>query len=111
MTTPLYIEIVSHYCCSDAEFPRIDAPACQEAIENLVSDGLLELTGETPAYRATDGARMWLSALCDVPFPTRQWVTPKQQRGRAGGLARAEALSPERLTEIASNAAKARWRK
>lgn len=33
----------------------------------------------------------------------------KRSAGEAGGNARAEALSPERRSEIASDAAKARW--
>lgn len=35
----------------------------------------------------------------------------KRTAGEAGGHARADALSVERRSEIASNAAKARWRK
>ena len=38
--------------------------------------------------------------------------TPKRSKGgKKGGKARAEALSPERRSEIASNAANARWHK
>jgi hypothetical protein len=40
----------------------------------------------------------------------RDAIVGKAKAGQEGGRARAEALSPERRSEIASNAANARWK-
>ena len=43
------------------------------------------------------------------PTPESQQAKAGRQGGRKGGRARAERLSPERRSEIAKNAARARW--
>lgn len=45
------------------------------------------------------------------PAPTKPRTPPSPAAQKAGGLARAASLSPERRAEIARNAANARWRK
>lgn len=111
--TPLYIEIAVHYCCSAIDFPRLDAPAVQEAVADFLKAGLLEETHpdevNRTAFAATEGLRLWVAALCAVPWPERKWVIEKNLGRVKGGHARAASLSPERRSEIASGAAKARW--
>lgn len=65
---------------------------------------------------ALDGFRQQLQAaaaiwpeLADVKIEKRYRSNSKAESGTTGGHARAAALSPERRSEIASEAAKARW--
>ena len=53
-------------------------------------------------------------AVGDIPeeYEEQKKSTPKRSKGgKKGGKVRAEALTPERRSEIASKAAKARWHK
>jgi hypothetical protein len=109
VVTPLYIEIALHYCCTVGEFPRIEAPACRDAVNALIDRGLLRWNDEARGHEATDGLRLWLECLCAVPFPIQAWHVPSKQS--AGGKARAASLTPERRSEIAQAAANARWGK
>lgn len=56
MTTPLYIEIALHYYCSSTDFPRLGAPAVDEAIANFVSAGLLRDTAKPDGFVFIPGA-------------------------------------------------------
>lgn len=67
-----------------------------------LSDGLVQT-----ARRAKELAEL-LNASGDIPVEF--FSDPSHsKRGRKGGEARAASLSPERRTEIASTAARARW--
>lgn len=110
--SPLGIEIGLHYhCIAVGDFPRLDAPACQEMVAWMVEAGLLNPVNGDRRYEPTDGLRVWVEALCAVPFPVRRWILPVRKEGRqaAGGRARAAKLTPERRREIAKEAAEARW--
>lgn len=57
-------------------------------------------------------ARIAVGDLEEEYVEEKKPTTPKRGKGgKKGGKARAEALTPERRSEIASNAAKARWKK
>lgn len=75
--TPLGIEILLHYSTCAGPFPRIEAPAVADAVEVFCALGLLERGAEgQPRYIATEGARVYVMALCDVPLPVRRWIIP-----------------------------------
>lgn len=81
MTPPLTIEIMLFYCTSGSgqDFPRIDAPACREAVVALKEAGLL--TGGSPqVYRVTDVGRAWVAMLCGTPFPEVVIVDPRSNK-------------------------------
>ena len=75
MITPLHIEIMLHYNCCEENFPRLNAPACQEYAKQLAVEGLLE-EGVGSVYRVTSKGKAWVCYLCMVPFPIQQWVLP-----------------------------------
>ncbi len=80
MASPLYLEIGLHYyCCADEFDPhRMNAPAVQDALAAFVSHGMLKKLGEPTThgatYESTEGLEVWCRALCEVNWPTRQWV-------------------------------------
>lgn len=78
MVTPLYIEIALHYVCCVDDFPRKDAPACNGAIRDMESRGLIRevLIPGSRQFEPTEGLRMWVNELCKVPFPVNKWVMP-----------------------------------
>lgn len=83
MPRPLDIEILMHYCVSGSDFPRLGAPECKRTICDLLAKELLDVVpmeaDSDQSYRATDGARVYLDALCAVPFPKRVWTIPESQ--------------------------------
>jgi hypothetical protein len=80
MVSPLFIEIALHYHCrvDDFDLERFSAPAVQEALQSLVKAGLLERGGKfQPVYVPTEGLKVWVDAICSVPFPQRRWMIPE----------------------------------
>lgn len=83
--TPLYIEIALWYFCRADEFPRLGAPAVEDAIKDLLQRGLLlRLTDEASAIhdyqcryvRNEEPLRLYVEALCAVRLPVQRWVMP-----------------------------------
>ena len=81
---PLHIEILMHYhCCAD-EFPRLDAPACREVVNEFLAEGILRVRTDDEnkarthwrTYEATERAETLVKALCAVPYPVQRWVMP-----------------------------------
>lgn len=114
--TPLMVQIGIHYVAMADDFRDLDAPAIKDAIEAFRSAGLLRPTSAGAAfqrlYQPTDGLRIWVDAICSVPWPEQKWSMPATGTasvGARGGRARAAALSPERRSEIARQGAAARW--
>ena len=57
------------------------------------------------------GAAVHVAKIATGEIKETTYQTPGRARsGRAGGRARAEALTPEKRSEIAAKAADARWR-
>lgn len=122
MATPLEIDIALWYYTRPGDYGEgmgdhnFKAPAVQEALKRFVDAGLLkahEPNSDLPQlFHNTEGLRVYVETLCNVPWPEQRWVVPSMEhaeRGAKGGHARAAALSPERRSEIASAAAGARW--
>lgn len=79
--TPFEISIMLHYATGSGDFRNGDfsAPIVVTTLEMMASKGLLRRhEGESSTYSATDGARMFVAALCRVPTPVQQWVVPAQ---------------------------------
>ncbi len=79
MYSPNVIEVLIHYCCSTRRHERQDAPAVANACNQLCNDGMLEpylepYHVESGPYRATEGGRLYLQMLCEVPPPRQMWV-------------------------------------
>ena len=67
MATPLHIKIVLHY--------RVSAPEAGEYSRELMERGLLRRsTDNFRQYEPTEATKVWVEALCAVPFPTQKWV-------------------------------------
>jgi hypothetical protein len=81
--TPLHILIAIHYYTSPGNYaegtPHCRSSATREYTQHLIDAGLLRPTpgNERGDYEATDACKVWIDALCAVPFPVRQWVVPK----------------------------------
>ncbi len=75
MSTPNDIEVMIHYYGSRSVHPRIDAPAVREAINRFVAAGLLvPFVDAADVYDATEGGKMYIEELCQVPLPKLKWV-------------------------------------
>jgi hypothetical protein len=84
MASPLLIKIALHYYitssedCSELE-SRFEAQ--QFALSVLLESGLLERIGgdrDELKFRGTDALKVWVEAICAVPFPVQQWVIPEK---------------------------------
>lgn len=85
MTSPLEISIALHYWTTPGDYSAEDpdhrlSPAVQSALHGFVEAGLLERrtepTDRGSRFKATDGLRVWIEALCAVPLPVRIWIVP-----------------------------------
>lgn len=77
MSSPNDIEVMIHCYGTRSVHPRIDAPAVQSAIERFLAAGLPIQTDESGIFEATDGGKLFVEALCAVPWPERRWVLPQ----------------------------------
>jgi hypothetical protein len=79
--SPNNINVLLHYHCSPEPHERIEAPAVQEAVELLLSEGAIrpdEAQGPN-CYRTTPLGMAWVEALCRVTTPRAVFV---DQQGR-----------------------------
>jgi hypothetical protein len=85
MATPLMINIAIWYVARPADYGKgngdnnFHAAGVQEILKDFVDGGLLEKSKRTDIdqeYLATDAMRLWVSALCRVPWPIQKWVIP-----------------------------------
>lgn len=75
--TPLEVEILLHYHCSDSEHPNAGSPAGQTAINNFVSKGLLGRRDDGTHWGVPGALDIYVKAVCDVPLPIKVWMLPK----------------------------------
>jgi hypothetical protein len=81
--TPLMITIALHYLTEKTDYSPLDhvSQPVRQALNELSAAGLIESRpGAMLAYHATDGLRVWVEALCEVPLPVRRWVIPEEAR-------------------------------
>lgn len=83
MSTPLEISIAVHYYTRAGDYGRgicennWNAPAVQQACENMHAWGLLQLSNkEGQKYESTKGMDAFVQAICSIPWPVQQWAIP-----------------------------------
>lgn len=82
VSCPLEIMIALHYWTTPGPYSpecpeHANSPAVREACARMIKAGLLQF-GETEQYTATESTRVFVQALCAVPWPVQEWVIPKQ---------------------------------
>jgi len=77
MNTPNNIEVMIHYYGSRVVHPRIDAPAVRQAVAEFIEKGLLEPMDIADVYQPTEGGNLYVEMLCEVPYPVRRWIDPR----------------------------------
>lgn len=83
--TPLHIMIGCHYHYSLVDYGEtlnnFSAPAVQEYIGHFIEAGLLVRTSRAypNSFKATEGLKTWIEALCNTPFPTQIWLIPSHK--------------------------------
>lgn len=85
--TPLIVEVAIWYYCRTEDFPNLaHMPSVRDIIDRFVRFGFLtdQQTATSgrfppPRFRATDGLRTYVDALCAVPFPVKieRWELPQ----------------------------------
>jgi hypothetical protein len=75
--SPVQIEVVLHYWYATDDHPKVfDTPAYAEAAGWLVRVGLLTTSTTSPHFVKTDGLKLYVEALCAVPWPRKMWSMP-----------------------------------
>lgn len=71
--TPNDIEILIHCHVSPAVHPRADAPAVQQALRSLETNGLIEQR-DGEGYSTTSRGQAHMEQLCGLAWPVEAWV-------------------------------------
>ncbi|MBT2300392.1 hypothetical protein J7E70_07930 [Variovorax paradoxus] len=73
--TPLQIEMLLHFHTTPTPWPRLNAPACVEAIEGFIRDGLVR-DDDPSRYWLTERGEACIRFLCAMPIPVANWAIP-----------------------------------
>ena len=75
--SPSNIEVLLHCHYSPEIHPRHDAPAVMDGINMLLENELITYSPSTKgAFVTTEKGKFHVNALCNLPFPVSNWVTP-----------------------------------
>lgn len=75
MFSPYELSIIIHYCTRGNDWEGMDAPIFLETIISLIDKELIAVQSNmSPAYKATDKAKVYLDKLCNTPLPVKKWV-------------------------------------
>lgn len=74
--TPLQIEMILHFHCHVDPWDRADAPACVEAFQGFIRDGLIEPTFTMDRPTLTNRGRAFIHFLTTLPLPVEMWSIP-----------------------------------
>ena len=79
--TPLQIGILLHYACFVTDYRDGDftAPTVKDAMDEFIEKGLLKKNYDSQycaCYVATEGCRVYVDKLCQVPLPEYRWGYP-----------------------------------
>jgi len=81
LKTPNNIEVLLHCHCTNEVHPRIDAPAVIDALAFLYERELIIMPNrDSQIYRTTKKGAFHVQALCNLPLPVSQWVTPQGEQ-------------------------------
>jgi hypothetical protein len=91
VSTPLEISIALWYYAHEGDYVTDKtAPVVEEALARFVDAGLLkrnEPNADLPQkYFGTDGLRVYVDMLCQMPWPVQQWVLPNGLKGAGSAL-------------------------
>lgn len=78
--TPLQINMVLHFHHIAEPWPRAEAPACKDAIEDFVKAGIIEPDDGPSGYRTTERGNALVDHLCAVRFPVARWEQPASDK-------------------------------
>lgn len=74
--TPYEIELMLHFYCSQAAFPRYCAPIYHETMMGLLDRGLVKTFDTEGNATLTDKGRAYIKLLCSMPIPVQGWSIP-----------------------------------
>jgi len=78
--TPLHIEIALHYFKSQGAdagaYTGRDGDAVALVCHELAEAGLLEFTGGSEQWKATDAMRLYVESICSVSLPKKAYMQP-----------------------------------
>jgi hypothetical protein len=93
--TPLEVDIALWYYARPGDYGKgngdnnFNAPAVQAALARFVDAGLLRRnvpnTDLPQEYTSTEGLRVYVDALCSVPWPEQKWVMPQPWQSTPDG--------------------------
>lgn len=73
--TPNNLEVLLHYHVTPTKHPRFEAPAVEEAIEELYQEGLIVNDGKS--YRSTAKGKFYIEHLLRQPYPVTVFSIPE----------------------------------
>ena len=71
------MEILIHFHVSPSPFPRWDAPAFRETVDDLFANGLIEPRGEPRCYDTTARGKALIRMWQETPLPEAKFVDPR----------------------------------
>ena len=76
--TPCELDFLLHSHVFPEPHPRLETPTIQHAKVKFLNLGLIEDRGDG-IFGTTEGGKMFVKALCDVPAPVRKmsWSFPQ----------------------------------
>jgi len=80
--TPNDVELLIHFHCCRAPHPRVDAPACRDAVAWMLTEDLIVTLIEEKTYCTTDRGAKLVDMICSTPLPvppTEQWIDPREE--------------------------------
>ena len=74
--TPCEIEALIHCYVSPTRHPRFEAPAVRDALQGFLDNGMIysDPDAKDDVYRTTKKGAAHIKQLCDLPYPTQEWV-------------------------------------
>ena len=76
--TPLKVEILLWYNCTDSNFPRIQTHAFNEAMKEFLQNGMATLNKDQNSSTLYEFDRealsMYIEEILRVPLPTKTWT-------------------------------------
>lgn len=87
MATPLEIDIALWYHTRATDYGvgngsdyNFHMPAVQQTFQRFIDAGLLKKHEPNPdlpqRYYGTEGLRVYVEALCNMPWPEQRWIMP-----------------------------------
>ena len=74
--SPLKVEMLLWYYHSPVDFPNIDCPACQAAIDDFENLGIMKriLNQKLKVEVNKEAVDLYVKTICDISLPRQVWV-------------------------------------